>query len=180
VARLGTRGLTGEGTRDKSPFPRPIKAVPIATDRRRFLALMALGVPATTTVMKQRSPSTIRDSKSEVEGPVIKLDLSSGVRERLWDLSMEDHASIRVVRRAPSDCPPEKVRWAIEIEEADGSSKTIQDRHPRVLLVYLVYAQSLLVFYGICLEQAGCRVESAPDSNAACSCTANVVPTILS
>ena len=162
--RLGTCGLTGARTRDKSPFPRPIKAVSMATDRRKFLALMALGLPATTTAMRQSSPPIIRDGKGEREGPAIKIDLFSVLKERLWDLSMDDDASIRVIRRAPSDCPPGKIRWAIEIEEADASSKSIMDRHPRVLLVY---SKSLRALYSICLEQAGCRVDSAPDNDAA-------------
>jgi CheY-like chemotaxis protein len=72
--------------------------------------------------------------------------------------------SIRVIRRAPSDCPPGKIRWALEIEEPDGTSKSNLDRHPRVLLVC---GENLQIFYGICLERAGCKVESAADINAA-------------
>jgi CheY-like chemotaxis protein len=136
----------------------------MAANRRRFLALMALGVPATTSAMRQGSPSTILDNKSDREEPVMPLDLVSGVRERLWDVFCKDDVYMRVIRHAPSDCPPGKIRWAIEVEEPDGSSKSILDRHPRVLLVY---GKSLRVLYGICLEQAGCRVESAPDNDAA-------------
>jgi len=136
----------------------------MAADRRKFLALLALGVPATTTAMQGLS-STIQGSTSESqECPVIPLDLISGVRERLfWDISTQ-RDTIRIVRRGPSGCPPGKIRWAIEIEEPDRSSNTILGGHPRVLIVY---GKSLQVLYGTCLEQAGCRVESVPDNNEA-------------
>jgi len=138
----------------------------MTTDRRKFLALLALGVPATTTAMQQGSLSTIqsRTRESESEGsPVIPLDLIEGVRERLWDTSLRRDA-IRILRRGPSDCPPGKIRWAIEIEEPDESSNTLLGMHPRVLLVY---GKSLQVLYGICLEQAGCSVQSVLDINEA-------------
>ena len=134
----------------------------MATNRRKFLELLALGVPATTGAVRQGLPSTIqgrRDSRDEEEF-LYSLDLISGVRQRVWDADV----SINVIRHAPSDCPPGKIRWAIGVEEPDGSSKSILDRHPRVLLVY---DKSLQVLYGICLEQAGCRVEAASDINAA-------------
>ena len=140
----------------------------MATDRRKFLALMALGVPGTATVIRQ-GPSTIPGrvlnlEESENERGPTRLDLVSGLKERLGDISFEDDVSIRVIRRAPSDCPPGRIRWAIAVEEADGSSRCIMDRHPRVLLVY---GKSLRALYSLCLEQAGCRVESAPDNNSA-------------
>jgi CheY-like chemotaxis protein len=51
------------------------------------------------------------------------------------------------------------------MEESDGSSQSILEKHPRVLLVF--FGKSLGVLYGICLEQAGCNVESAPDNKTA-------------
>lgn len=92
------------------------------------------------------------------------LDLFSGLKERLWGLSMEDRVPIQVMRRAPGDCRPGKVRWAIEIAELDTSSNTILDRHPCVLLVI---GRSLQTLYGISLEQAGCKVDSALDNDEA-------------
>jgi hypothetical protein len=67
----------------------------MATDRRKFLALMALGVPPTTSAMSQGWPSTIQNNKSEGERWSIPRDLFSGLKERLWDLSMEDGGSIQ-------------------------------------------------------------------------------------
>ena len=93
------------------------------------------------------------------------LDLVYGVREHLLDVLIADEASVKVVRRSERDCPSGKVRWAIEIEEPDKRSKSISDRHPRVLLVY--DERGLQELYGICLEQAGCEVEYAPDNDAA-------------
>ena len=92
------------------------------------------------------------------------LDLVEGVRDFLFDLLIADEVSIQVTRVLPKDCPSGKIRWAIQIEEPDKRSKSIPDRHPRVLQVY---DESLQVLYGICLEQAGCEVESAPDNDAA-------------
>jgi CheY-like chemotaxis protein len=138
---------------------------PMATDRRRFLTLLALGVPATTSAMTQDWDSTIHDSMSKRDGsPVMWVDLVSGLSERFGDLMIRDNVSFQVIRHAPSDCPPGKIRWAIEIEEPDGSSNFIADRHPKVLVVC---DKSLEVLYSTCLEQAGCRVEAATDNNAA-------------
>ena len=69
----------------------------MATDRRRFLELRALGVPAATRAMRQVSTAAIqpgRDSKDETEEYVIPLDLVSGVREHIW----EGGASIHLIR----------------------------------------------------------------------------------
>ncbi len=137
----------------------------MATDRRKFLALMALGVPATTSAMSLNRPSTIQESESEAEWSWGRLDLVTCAKERLWDLLMEGNdVSIKVIRHAPTDCPPGRIRWAIEVQELDQSSKTIVNRHPTVLLVY---GKSLEALYRICLEQAGCKVESASDNDAA-------------
>jgi len=142
----------------------------MATDRRQFLALIALGIPATTRAIRQGSPSKVlgrvpnlEDNKKEIW--FARQDLILGVNDHLLgELFTEDDVSIRVTRRAPSDCPPGKIRWALEIEEPDGTSKSTLDRHPRVLLVC---GKNLQIFYGICLERAGCKVESAADINAA-------------
>src|SRR5438045_998549 len=137
----------------------------MATDRRKFLTLMALGFPATTNAMRLRPPSTIQETESELDWHWGRLDLVTCARERLWDLLMESRdVSIKVVRRAPRDCPSGKVRWAIEVEEPDKSSGSILNGHPRVMLVY---GRSLEALYRVCLEQAGCSVESAPDANSA-------------
>jgi len=125
---------------------------------------MALGVPATTNAMRLRPPSTIQETESELDWYWGRLDLVTCARERLWDLLMESRdVFIKVVRRAPRDCPSGKVRWAIEVEEPE-SSGSILNRHPSVMLVY---GRSLEALYRVCLEQAGCRVESAPDANLA-------------
>jgi CheY-like chemotaxis protein len=140
----------------------------MASDRRKFLALMALGLPATTSAMRQGSASTVSGRVPNLEDNEIwfaREDLILGVSDHLLgELFTEDAVSIRVIRRAPSDCQPGKIRWALEIEEPDRTSKSTLDRHPRVLLVC---GQNLQIFYGICLERAGCKVESTADINAA-------------
>jgi len=92
------------------------------------------------------------------------LDLVFGARQHLLDLLIADEVSFQVVRSDPKDCPSGKIRWAIEIKEPVGSSKSIPDKCPRVLQVY---DENLQTLYGICLEQAGCKVESAPDTDVA-------------
>jgi len=135
----------------------------MSTDRRRFLALMALGVPATAGALRQDSTPAIPsraliDEDGEYESAFLK-DLVPGVREHLWDAFLRCNVSMRVVRDTPSDCPPGKMRWAIEMEESDGSSESILGMHPTVLLVSC--SKSLQTLYTVCLEQAGCKVESA-------------------
>lgn len=118
--------------------------------------------------MRQSSPSTVSGRVPNLEDNEIwfaREDFILGVSDHLrGELFTEDDVSIRAIRRAPSDCPPGRIRWAIEIEEPDGTSKSNLDRHPRVLLVC---GENLQIFYGICLERAGCKVESAADINAA-------------
>jgi CheY-like chemotaxis protein len=134
----------------------------MATDRRRFLALMALGVPATARGMAQDSThamlgrTLVDDSKYE---SAFLMELVPGVRQHLWDAFVRCDVSMRVVRRALGDCPPGKIRWAVEMEESDGRSESILGTHPTVLLVSC--SKSLQTLYTICLEQAGCKVESA-------------------
>ena len=112
----------------------------MATDRRKFLALMALGVPATTHAMRQGSTPAIQgkvlieeDDKYE---SAFLMDLVPGVRQHLWDAFLRCNVSMRVVRHTPGDCPPGKIRWAIEMEESDGKSESILKKNPTVLLVY--------------------------------------------
>ena len=141
----------------------------MATDRRKFLSLLALGVPATTRAMRQDSTPAIPsraliDEDGEYESAFL-MELVPGVRQRLWDAFLGRDLSMRVVRNAPGDCPPGKIRWAIEVEESDGRSESVLNKHPNVLLVN--GSKSLLALYTICLEQTGCRVESAPDNDAA-------------
>jgi len=140
----------------------------MATDRRKFLALMALGVPATTHAMRQGSTPAIQgkvlieeDDKYE---SAFLMDLVPGVRQHLWDAFLRCNVSMRVVRHTPGDCPPGKIRWAIEMEESDGKSESILKKNPTVLLVY--GSKSLQALYAICLEQAGCKVESASRKDA--------------
>jgi len=93
----------------------------MATNRRKFLELLALGVPATTTVIRQDLPAAIqprRDSKDETEEYVIPLDLVSGVREHLW----EGGASIHVIRHARSEWPG-KIRRVIGVEEPRANGR---------------------------------------------------------
>ena len=129
----------------------------MATDRRKFLSLLALGVPASTSAMPKGWPFPIQHGTDE---NVFPLDVVSGVSK----LIEECYGNIRVVRQSSSDSPAGKIRWSVEIEEPDESSKTILDRHPSVLLVY---GRSLQVLYGIRLEQAGCRVTYAFDNDEA-------------
>ena len=137
----------------------------MTADRRKFLTLLALGVPVATGAMSLCASSTTEESDTEPDWHWGQLDLVTCARERLWDLLMESRdVSVKVIRRAPRDCPRGKIRWAIEVQEPDKSSQTILNRHPSVLLVY---GKSLEALYRVCLEQAGCRVESAPDTNAA-------------
>lgn len=136
----------------------------MATDRRKFLALLALGVP-TATVAGQDLTSAIQDDGRTRAGfDSMPLDLISGVEGHLWDAVNADGASVRITHRYSSDCPTGKIRWAIEIEEPDGKSNTILGKHPRVLLVF---SKSILVLHRIALEQAGCVVDCVSDSDAA-------------
>jgi len=135
----------------------------MATDRRRFLELMALGVPATARALRQDSTPAIPtraliDEDGEYESAFL-MDLVPSVRQHLWHAFAECDLSMRVVRDTPTDCPPGKIRWAIQVEESDGRSESVMNKHPHVLLVN--GSKSLRALYSICLEQAGCMVESA-------------------
>jgi len=92
------------------------------------------------------------------------VDLVFGARQHLMDLLIEDKVSIQVTRRTPTEAPSGKIRWAIEIEEPDRRSESAAGRHPKALLVF---ERSLQELYGICLEQFGCKVESASDNDEA-------------
>ena len=140
----------------------------MATDRRKFLSLMALGVPATAHAIRQ-DPAPASPAKALIEEDsnyesAFLMDLVHSVRQHLWDAFLRCNVSMRVVRHTPSDCPPGKTRWAIEVEEADGSAESILGRHPKVLLVSC--SKSLQALYTISLEQAGCKVESAWEDDA--------------
>jgi CheY-like chemotaxis protein len=136
---------------------------PMATDRRTFLPLLALGVPAAARALTQVSTPAIPSRAlidEDGEYPSASLmELVPGVRQHLWEAFLRCNLSMRVARDTPSDCPPGKIRWAIEMEESDGSSASILGTHPTVLLVSC--SKSLQTLYTICLEQAGCKVESA-------------------
>ena len=140
----------------------------MATDRRKFLSLMALGVPAAAHAIRQ-DPAPASPAKALIEEDgnyesAFLMDLVPSVRQHLWDAFLRCNVSMRVVRHTPSDCPPGKTRWAIEVEEADGSAESVLGRHPKVLLVSC--SKSLQALYTISLEQAGCKVESAWEDDA--------------
>lgn len=140
----------------------------MATDRRKFLPLLVLGVPAAARALTQGStPATPGRVFIEEDGKyedTFLMELVPSVRQRLWDAFLRCNVSMRAVRHTASDCPPGKIRWAIEVEEADGSAESILGRHPKVLLVSC--SESLHTLYTICLEQAGCKVESAWEDDA--------------
>jgi len=74
----------------------------MATDRRNFLALMALGVPATAGALRQDSTPAIPsraliDEDGEYESAFL-MELVPGARQRLWDAFAKCDLSMRIVR----------------------------------------------------------------------------------
>jgi hypothetical protein len=132
----------------------------MATDRRKFIELLALGVPAATTAMGQDfSLATQKSVPEKKASPEIPCDVLFGLSALIEDLRNEREGYVRVVHR---DSRPGIVRWAVEIEEQDTSANTILGKHPRVLLVF---GKRLQTLYGISLEQAGCTVDCALDND---------------
>ena len=134
----------------------------MATGRRKFLAMLALGGPAAT--LRHNLPSLAKDANQTAGIDSLRQDLVSGVEGHLWDALSTKGTSLQIARRSPSECPEGKIRWAIEVEEPDSRSNTILGKHPRVLLAF---SKSMQVLYGTSLEQAGCMVKYASDSDAA-------------
>lgn len=63
----------------------------MATDRRKFLSVLALGVPATTAAMLKTPPFATQLSVGARKGsPVIPLDVVSGVSELVRDCPQEE------------------------------------------------------------------------------------------
>src|ERR1700745_666443 len=96
--------LTNQAIRHKAPLTAERDGHPMATDRRRFLSLMALGVPATAHAMRQ-DPAPASPAKALIEEDGIYesaflMDLVPSVRQHLWDAFLRCNVSMRVVRNA--------------------------------------------------------------------------------